>query len=328
MTALRPPTWAEIEAAAGRLSRFAVRTPLIPLAIEDAPAEIYLKPENLQPIGAFKLRPAGNVVGRWLEDGALADGVYTASSGNSGLGLAWAARIAGIPARVYVPDGASPAKLAAIARLGAKVIPLSSEAWWRMIVEHGREDERGRFFNAVGDVHAMAGNATIGLEILDELPDVAAIAVPFGGGGLACGIAAAVRARGSNARIIACEPATATPLAAARAAGRIVRIDPRRSFIDAIGVAAVLPEMWPLTRELIDDVCAASPEEVAAAIRLLVARARIVAEGAGGVALAATLAGRAGTGKVVCVISGGNIAAPMFARILAGGVPAPGLSQP
>jgi len=322
--AVRSPTSDDIAAAARRVPRFAHRTPLIRLEIEDAGPEIYVKLENLQPMGAFKLRPAGNVVGRWLDDGTLPHGVYTASSGNSGLGLAWAARSAGVAARIYVPDGSSPAKLAALARLGAEVIPLPYDAWWRMIVEHGRNDEPGRFFNAVGDPHAMAGNATIGREILEDLPDVDTVAVPFGGGGLASGIAAGLHGQGSNARIVACEPATAAPLTAARAAGRIVEIKAGRSFVDAIGVASVLPEMWPLTQRLIDDVCAVDLEQVAAAIRLLFTRARVVAEGAGAVALAATLAGHTGHGKVVCIVSGGNIAAPAFARILAGGVPEAG----
>jgi len=321
---LSPPTQADIAAAAKRIRRFAQPTPLIRLALDDAGPEIYLKLENLHPMGAFKLRPAGNVVGRWLDDGTLPHGVYTASSGNSGLGLGWAARTAGVPARIYVPEGASPAKLAALARLGAKVIPLPYDAWWRMIVARGRKGEPGRFFNAVGDTQAMAGNATIGREILEDLPDVDTVAVPFGGGGLACGIAAGLRAQGSNARIIACEPATAAPLTAARAAGRIVTIQVQPSFVDAIGVATLLPEMWPLTQDLIADTCAVDLDQVAAAIRLLFTRARVVAEGAGAVALAATLAGHAGAGKVVCIVSGGNIAAPAFTRILAGGVPKPG----
>ncbi|MFN2566659.1 MAG: threonine/serine dehydratase [Gemmatimonadaceae bacterium] len=318
---LAVPSLDDIRAARERIADVAVRTPLVRLNV-DAPADVWLKLENLQPIGSFKIRGATNAM-RLLPRARLARGVYTASAGNMAQGVAWSARLLGVPCDVVVPEHAPQAKLAAIERLGARTTKLSFDRWWRVLVEHGYEPMRDRaFIHPVSDAAVIAGNGTIGLEILDDLPDVDTIVVPYGGGGLSCGIAAALRALRPEVRVYAAEVATAAPLAASIAAG-----GPREgtsytaSFVDGIGATSVLAEMWPLASALLAASLVSPLGEVAAAVRLLAERARVVAEGAGAAAVAAALAGRAGGGKVVCVVSGGNIDLAKLAAILQGGIP-------
>ncbi len=318
---LTPPTLDDIRDAAGRIGGLALRTPLIRLNAGDGAAEIYLKPENLQPIGSFKIRPALNVMCAH-DPAALAQGVYTASSGNMAQGVAWAARMLGVDARVFVAEGQmSETKRAALDRLGAGITEVTFEQFWKLILDHEMAGEEGVFVHPVASPHVIAGNATIGLEIMADLPDVDTIVVPHGGGGLITGIAAAVRAVRPGVRVLSCECNEATPVAAALAAGHPVDIAPMNNFIAGISVGPVLDEMWPLIRELVDGAVAASVKEITAAIRLLFERNRMVAEGGGAAPVAAALAGRAGGGKIVCVISGGNLDARHMTTILEGGVP-------
>ncbi len=316
-TALLAPTLEQIGAARGRIAGLALRTPLVRLWV-DAPCEIWLKLENLQPIGSFKLRGAGNAL-RLADPAALARGVLTASAGNMAQGVAWVARELGLPCRVVVPDHAPRAKLEAIERLGATSIPVPFERWWRVIEEHAFEGEDGFFVHPVCDTHVMAGNGTIGLEILEDLPDVDAVVVPYGGGGLITGIACALAARAPAVRVHAAEVATAAPLAASLSAGAPAQIEYTPSFVDGIGGRSVLPEMWPLVRERVTSSLVTSLDQVESALRLLATRAHVIAEGAGATPVAAALAGGAGRGRVVCVVSGGNIDAEVLARIVAGG---------
>jgi threonine dehydratase len=304
----------DIREARDRIRGTVVRTPLIRLHV-DAPAEIYLKLENLQPIGSFKLRGATNAI-RSLDPEVMRDGVYTASAGNMAQGVAWVARELGVPCTVVVPDQAPRAKLDAITRLGATIVTVSYDDWWRCMVEHGHPDVRGRFIHPVADRMVMAGNGTIGLEIVEDLGDVDAVLVPFGGGGLSTGIATAVRALAPRAKVFACEVATAAPLAAALAAGEPVVIDRTPSFIDGIGGRGVLPKMWPFVSTLLAGSLVTTVDEVAAAVRLLAQRARVIAEGAGAASVAAALAGKGGTGRVVCVVSGGNIDVDVLSTLL------------
>jgi threonine dehydratase len=320
MPELEPPSLHEIQAARDRLSGIALRTPLVRLNSEDAPAEIYLKLENLQPIGSFKLRGAGNAMAM-AEPAALARGVTTASAGNMAQGVAWCARQRGVPCTVVMPDHAPQTKQAAVERLGARTIKVPFDVWWQTLVDRRYPGLDGVFIHPVSDRAVMAGNGTIGLEILEDLADVDAVVVPFGGGGLSSGIAAAVRARRPQAKIYACEVETAAPLRAALAAGAPTAIDYRPSFVDGIGGKGVLAEMWPIVRRLLDGSLVVSLEAVAGAIRLMAERNRTIAEGAGGAPVAAALAGHAGRGKVVCVVSGGNIDSAKLAVILQGGVP-------
>ncbi len=304
MRHIEPLTLHDIRAARDRIAPSVLRTPLVKLDVS-APAEIYLKLETLQPIGSFKLRGAMNAI-RMLSADALARGVYTASAGNMAQGVAWGARELGIPCTVVVPDSAPQTKLEAVSRLGARIIAVPYDEWWQTVVDHGRAGIDGTFIHPVADRAVMAGNGTVGLEIVEDLPDVNAVLVPFGGGGLVTGIATAIRALAPNAKVYGCEVDTATPLTAAFAAGESVVVERQPSFVDGIGGRGVLPEMWPFVR-MLDGALVASLAEVASAVRLLVERARIVAEGAGATPVAAALAGRAGSGKVVCVVSGGNI---------------------
>jgi threonine dehydratase len=310
----------DIVAARARLAGFAVRTPLVRLDVPDAAGPIWLKLENLQPIGSFKLRGAGNAMLLAGRD-RLARGVYTASAGNMAQGVAWNARRLGVPCTVVVPDNAPRTKLDAIERLGGRVLAVPYERWWQTMVEHSYPGIDGVFVHPVSDPAVVAGNGTIGLEIVDDLPDVETVLVPFGGGGLSCGIATAVRALRPNARVIGCEVATSTPLTAALAAGEPTRVTRTPSFVDGIGGMGVLAEMWPLVSTLLSGALVSSVEEIAAAVKLLIERARTVAEGAGAASLAAALRHRVG-GNVVCVVSGGNIDATKLATILSGGVPA------
>ena len=308
---------AEIEAARERIAGTAIRTPLVRLRIEDAPAEIYLKLENLQPISSFKIRGATNAV-LLAPPGDRAKGLVTASAGNMAQGVAWAARTLGVPATIAVPEHAPEAKLAAIDRLGGRVLKLPYGDWWNVFVTSHLDGTDGLFVHPVQDPGVMAGNGTIGLEILEDLPDPDAVVIPYGGGGLTVGIASAIKALRPATRILTAEPETGAALAAALAAGHPADVDYRASFVDGAGSRRVLDSMWPLVTPLVDEALAIPVADAAAAVRLLAERARVIAEGAGALALAAAQTGRAGTGKVVCVVSGGNINLSKLADILNG----------
>jgi len=314
-----PPNLAEIRGARERIRGIAIRTPLVRLNA-DGPAEIWLKCENLQPIGSFKLRGAGNALAL-APPGSLADGVYTASAGNMAQGVAWCARRLGIRCSVVVPEHAPATKLAALERLGATVVKVPFDAWWRVITEHRYEGMSGFFVHPFADPAVIAGNGTIGLEILEDLPDVDTILVPYGGGGLSSGIAAAAGAIDARVRVLACEVATAAPFTASLAAGRPATVDYTPSFVDGIGSGNVLEEIWPLVSRLLKGSVVVAPEEAAAAVRLVAERNRLIAEGAGAVPVAAALSGKAGGGKITCVLSGGNIDAAKLAAIVSGQVP-------
>jgi threonine dehydratase len=236
-------------------------------------------------------------------------------------GVAWIARELGIPATIAVPDHAPSTKLEAIARLGGTVRKLPYADWWQAIMTGRVEGVEGFFVHPVSDPTVMAGNGTIGLEILEDLPDVDAVVIPYGGGGLTAGIASALRARRPQTRVYTVEPETAAAMVAARAAGGPVEIDYVPSFVDGSGSRGVLEVMWPRVAPLIDDALVATLEETAAALRLMAERLRVIAEGAGALATAAALAGRAGGGKIVAVVSGGNLDFTTLARILQGESP-------
>lgn len=316
---LAPITLQDIERARARIAGTVVRTPLVRLHV-DAPAALYLKLETLQPIGSFKLRGAINAM-RMLPPKRLRDGVYTASAGNMAQGLAWAARELGVPCRVVAPDHAPQTKLDAIRRLGAEVSLVPFADWWRAITDFGVPGEKGTFIHPGADPTVIAGNATIGAEIVEDLPDVDAILVPYGSGGLASGIACAARALRPGVKVYACEVETAAPFAPSLAAGKPVAVEYTATFIDGIGGRTVLEEIWPLAREVLSGSLVVSVRQVADAVRLLAERARVVAEGAGAAPVAAALAHDLGVERVACVVSGGNIDARKLATILAGGIP-------
>ena len=300
----------EIRRARERLGDAVVRTPLVRLD-----EGVWLKLENLQPIGSFKLRGALSAI-RAASADELAAGVVTASAGNMAQGVAWAAREAGVRARVVAPDTAPRAKLDAVERLGAEVISVPHDVWWQTMVERRYPGVNGLFVHPVEDEAVMAGNGTIGLELCEDLAAFDTVIVPWGGGGLTTGIASAVKALRPGVRVVTAEPETAAPLAAALAAGEPVAIDYVPSFVDGAGGRALLPTMWDRARALVDEAVAVPLAEVTESVRTLAARARVVAEGAGALALAAT---RDREGTTVCIVSGGNIDAAVLARILAGG---------
>lgn len=293
----------------------AIRTPLIRLNVPSAPAEIYLKLENLQPIGSFKIRGAANAIAQ-LPPEKLERGVVTASAGNMAQGVAWCARKLGISCTVIAPATAPQTKINAIERLGGTVIKVSFEEWWRAFEERSYPGVEGAFIHAFDDPDVMAGNGTIALEILEDLPDLDAIVIPWGGGGLTCGIASALRQLRRSCKIFAAEVATAAPLAASLAAGVPTQVDYVPSWVDGIGAKAVFPQMFERARALIDDSLIADLDSVAVALRLMVQHNHVVAEGAGACPVACALSGQAGTGKIVCVVSGGNIDVQKLTQIL------------
>jgi threonine dehydratase len=305
-----------IEEARRVIANTAIRTPLVRFNVPSAPAEIYLKLENLQPIGSFKIRGAANAIARLTAD-ELERGAVTASAGNMAQGVAWCARKLGIPCTVIAPATAPETKVAAIERLGGRVIKVSFEEWWRAFEERSYPGIDGTFIHAFDDPDVMAGNGTIALEILEDLPDVDAVVIPWGGGGLTCGIASALRVLRPACKIFTAEVATAAPLSASLAAGVPVEVNYQPSWVDGIGAKAVFPQVFERARQLIDGSLVAELSSVGEALRLMVRHNHIVAEGAGACPVACALSGRAGSGKIVCIISGGNIDPAKLIDVLA-----------
>ncbi len=314
------PSLDAIRAAQERISSLAWRTPLVPLQHEEAPGSVQLKLENLQPVGSFKIRGAAHALCR-LPRAELRDGVSTASAGNMGRAVAYVARLLGVACRVIVPQHAPETKLRGIEREGAEIVRVPFDRWWTLLLDPRGDEIRGRFVHPVCDTDVIAGHATIGLEIAEALPELDAVIVPFGGGGLGCGIATALRALGRDCRVYASEIETAAPLAASLAAGQPVEVPYTPSLVDGIGGKSLLPGMWELARELLAGSIVVGLRETAEAVRALAERHRVIAEGAAGTALAAALTGHAGAGTTVCVVSGGNIDAAKLSAILEGRVP-------
>jgi len=314
----------EIRAARKRIADAVVRTPLVRLNVDDAPAEIYLKLENLQPIGSFKIRGARNAL-KSIKKEDLKNGVWTLTSGNHGQGVAWNARELGIECSIITHDKASKTKIEAMERLGAKVktfpYPRTPAEMNRARDLSSYPEMKGLFIGGV-DPAVMAGHGTIGLEILEDLPDVDTVLIPFGSGGTSCAIASAIRALKPDVKIYGCEIETATPLAASFAAGKQVDVESvTPGFVEGIGYARIRPWIWDLASRLLEGAIVVGLRETAIAVRLLAERNHVIAEGAEAVPVAAALSGRAGTGKIACVVSGGNVDSAMLIKILQGEVP-------
>jgi threonine dehydratase len=308
----------EIEAAQERISDTVFRTPLIKLNFDDAPAEIYLKLENLQPIGAFKIRGASNAM-KQLKKEDLKDGVWAASSGNHGQGVAWNARELGVECTILAPETAAKTKIDAIKRMGAEVkhmpFPETPEDWARAQALAG-----GLNIKSTAPA-VIAGNGTIGLEILEDLPDVDAVLMPVGGGSLSYGVASAIHASKSDVKLYGCEIETSAPLAASFEAGERANVESIPSFINAIGYPSITPKYWTNASRLLDASLVVSLRETCNAVRILAECNNVIAEGAGAVAVAAALTGKAGSGKVACVVTGGNIDLDELTMILKGKIP-------
>ena len=319
---MRQISLAAIRDAAASVYPVVTRTPLVRLPLTAdvterlAGTDIYLKLEVLQPIGSFKIRGAYNVV-RQLSTDELRQGVWTVSAGNAAQGVALAARTAGVPCSVMVMDTAPQAKIQAIERLGATIVPATYDECWRTVEQHGSERMRGLFIHPFDDDRFIAGNGTAGLEILEDLPEVDSVVAPLGGGGLLAGVASALRELRPTAQVFAAEPETAAPFDASLKAGRASAFEGwQASFVDGAGGRSVLPTMWPLLRGLLAGSIVVSLSEVAAAMKLAAERVHVIAEGAAGCAIAAALSGRVPGRTIVAIVSGGNIDLSKFASLV------------
>lgn len=297
------------------------RTPLVRLDADMPGAEVYLKLETLQPVRSFKLRGAYNAMAK-AGRAALAGGVWTVSSGNMAQAVAWSAAALGIPCTVYVPDNVPRVKLDNIRRYGATPVELPMDELTEIFLARDRDGAPGTFIHPFSDPAVMAGNGVIGLELLEDLPEVDAVVVPFGGGGLICGIASAIKALRPRAKIYASEVDSGAPLGPSLAAGRPVIVPFTPSFVDATSDSYMMPEIFELVRELVDGSIIVDRAQTAAAARLVMERNRVIPEGAAATAVAAALSGQAGTGRIACILSGGNIDTQTLVTILEGGTPA------
>jgi threonine dehydratase len=314
-TAVRNIPAGMIDDASKHVYEAAIRTPLVRLNY-DAPAEIYLKLECLQPIGSFKIRGAYNAV-RLLPEEQRRKGVWTVSAGNAAQGVALAAKKAGVPCKVLTMDTAPAAKLNATRRLGAEIVQTSYDECWKALGARAHPAMTGAFVHPFEDDEFIAGNASAGLEILEDLPDVDAVIAGFGGGGLSSGIAAALKECGSKAKVFAAEPETAAPLAASFAAGSAQNFPEwKASFVDGCGGKSVFPRMWAIAHHLLAGSIVTTLEEVRQAMKIVAERNHLIAEGAAACAVAAGLSGKCGSGKIVCVVSGGNIDLAVFSKLL------------
>ena len=308
-----------IRAAAEGVYDVVVRTPIVPLPSEPDQPQVYLKLETLQPIGSFKIRGAYNVI-RHLSTEQLAKGVWTVSAGNAAQGVALAARKRGAPCSVMVMDTAPDTKLRAIERLGASIVKASYEECWRTVEQHGSDRMQGHFVHPFDDDLFISGNGTIGLEIVEDLPDVDAVIAPIGGGGLLAGIAYALRDLSPNTLVYAAEPETAAPLAASFDAGEPRYFDGwKASFVDGAGGRSVLATMWPLMQRFVAESLVVKLDEAASAMKIVADRVHVIAEGAAACAIAAALSpvmAERGHRKVLAVVSGGNIDLARFAQLV------------
>jgi threonine dehydratase len=310
----------EIRRAREVLEGTAIRTPLVRLDV-DSDTEIWLKLEVLQPVRSFKIRGAGNAILQ-ATDAELAGGVLTASAGNMAQGVAYAARLRGVPATIVVPEHAPQTKIDSIERYGGRVIRVPYEEWWQVLVTGRYEGAEGLFIHPVDNDRVMAGNGTIGLELLEQLDDFDTVAVPYGGGGLLTGIASAVKQARPDVKFFAVEPETGAPATATLRAGVPTAVEYTPSFVDGSGSRELIPRVWDQASRLLDGAVAMPLPAVAEAVRLIAERTRVIAEGAGALAAAAALGGHLdGAKKAVCIVSGGNIDPAVLSRILIGEQP-------
>jgi threonine dehydratase len=306
LTAVQPISLEAIEAARARIAGTIVRTPLLELQGTDNP-KIFLKLESLQPINSFKLRGAANAVAM-LDPRKRALGVWTISAGNAGQGVAYAARKAGVPCTVLAIETAPETKIARMSALGAKIVKASYDACWEALERRAYPGIEGTFVHPFDDDHFIAGNGTAGLEIVEDLPDVATVVTALGGGGLITGVASAVRAKKPNVRIFVAEPETAAPYARSLQLGKASAFEEwEASFVDGAGGKSVFPRMWERMRGLVDGSVVLTLDETRRAMRVLAERARVIAEGAGALPVAAALSGCLSDGPIVALVSGGNI---------------------
>jgi threonine dehydratase len=313
---VRPIDLADVRAARERIAETIVRTPLVRLDLGPDQPDIRLKLENLQPINAYKLRGAANAVAR-LSEAERSRGVWTISAGNAGQGVAYAARRAGVPCTVVAIDTAPAAKIDRMRALGARLVPVPYEVAWRALEERAFEGVDGTFVHPFDDYDFIAGHATMGLEILEDAPDTVAVIAAIGGGGLITGVGSAVKALNPAIEVWGAEPETAAPVALSFAKGSPqVFADWKATFVDGAGGQSVFPRMWERMKPVVDGCIVVSLDETKRAMRLVAERARVIAEGAGALSVAAALTGKAGRGPIVAIVSGGNIDLKKFCEIV------------
>jgi len=303
---VRPIELAEIRQARERIAGTIVRTPLVRLEMGPGFPDIRLKLENLQPINAYKLRGAANAVAL-LSEAERQRGVWTISAGNAGQGVAYAARQAGVPCTVVVMDKAPAAKVERMKALGAKLVPVSYDVAWKALEERAYPGVEGTFVHPFDDHNFIAGNATVGLEILEDLPDAACVIAGIGGGGLVTAVGSAMKALKPDVKVWGAEPETAAPAALSFARGSPQQFERIPSFVDGAGGQSVFPRMWERMKPVVDGVFVVTLEETKHAMRLMAEKTRVIAEGAGALSVAAALTGKAGQGPIVAIVSGGNI---------------------
>lgn len=313
---VRPVTLAEIRAARERIAGTVLRTPLVRLDLGSGFPDIRLKLENLQPTNAYKIRGAVNAVAM-LTEAARAKGVWTISAGNAGQGVAYAARVAGVACSVVVIDTAPATKLERMRALGARLVPVPFDEAWRALETHAFPGMDGTLIHPFDDDDFIAGHGSMGLEILEDAPEVQTIISAVGGGGLIAGLGSAVKALRPDIRIIGAEPETAAPLSQSLAANAPVEFAGwKASFVDGAGGRNVIVRMWERVRPLVDGAVVVTLDETRNAMRLMAEKTRVIAEGAGALPLAAALSGRAGDGPIVAIVSGGNIDLGKFRELI------------
>jgi threonine dehydratase len=316
LEAVRPIALAEIRAARRRIARTIVRTPLVRLELGPAYPDIRLKLENLQPINAYKLRGAANAVAL-LSKSARKRGVWTISAGNAGQGVAYAARQAGVRCTVVVIETAPASKIERMRALGAALVPVPHAIAWSALEQRSFPGVEGTFVHPFDDHNFIAGNATMGLEILEDAPDAVAVIAGIGGGGLIAGVGSAVKALKPEIKVWGVEPETAAPAALSFAAGSPqVFKDWRPSFVDGAGGQSLFPRMWERMKPVVDGYIVVSLDATRKAMRLMAEKARVIAEGAGALSLAAALTGKAGQGPIVAIVSGGNVDLKKFCELI------------
>jgi len=314
---IRPITLAEIHDARARIAGTILRTPLVRLDLGPGHPDIRLKLENLQPTNAYKLRGAVNAVAM-LPESERQRGVWTISAGNAGQGVAYAARMAGVPCTVVAIETAPQAKLDRMRALGARLVPVSYAGAWQALEDRAYPGVEGAFIHPFDDHDFIAGHATMGLEILEDEPETRAVIAAIGGGGLIVGVGAAMRALSPFTKVWGAEPATASPVARSFAAGSAQAFPEwEASFVDGAGGKSVFPRMWERMRPVLDGSIVVSLAETQRAMRLMAEKSRVIAEGAGALGLAAALTGQAGEGPIVVVVSGGNIDLARFSELVA-----------
>jgi threonine dehydratase len=313
---VRPVTLAEIEEARERIRGTALRTPLVKLDLGPGGPDIRLKLENLQPTNAYTIRGAANAVAM-LSEAEREKGVWTISAGNAGQGVAYAARAAGVPCSVVVIDTAPATKVERMKALGANLVMTPFDVCWRALEEHAFPGMDATLVHPFDDHNFIAGHGSMGLEILEDCPEVETVICAIGGGGLIAGVGAAIKAKRPGVRVIGAEPETAAPFALSRAEGRAMEFAAwTQSFVDGAGGRSVIPRMWERMRGVTDGSIVVTLEEVRRAMQLMAEKARVVAEGAGALPLAAALTGKAGRGPIVCVVSGGNVDLAKFCELI------------